>query len=299
MTLTGATSPALTGTASAAGAQGAWTFANRSPVNFTHMQSLNPTALSIGDAATTVGGAGSSPLSFAATLLAASAQPVSASYATADGSATAASGAYRPASGTVSFSPGATSQTIPVSALGRAAAHPPLSLKLALTSPVNAVLMRSAATGTITDSFVPPPPAVAPVLSHLTQTHTSWRKGTGLAAISSGAKRRPPVGTRFSFGLNEPASTTLAFNQSIPGRKTHGRCVAQTNKNRKSRACSRVVTRHTLRLAGHAGTNRISFQGRFSRTSALKPGRYTLVVTAVNAAGQRSRSSALTFTIVR
>jgi Calx-beta domain-containing protein len=301
MTLTGATSPALGGTASAAGAQGAWTFANRNPVNFSHMQSLNPTALSVGDAATTVGGSGSSPLSFAATLLAASAQPVSASYATADGSATAASGAYTPASGTVSFPAGTTSQTIPVSALGHATVRPPQTLTLALTGPVNAVLARAAATGTITDSFAPTstPPSVAPVLTHLTQTHTSWREGTALAVISHGAKRRPPVGTSFSFTLNESASITLAFNQNAPGRTTHGHCVAQTKKNRKSRACSRVLTRGTLRMTGHAGRNRISFQGRLSRTRTLKPGRYTLVITAMNAAGQSSRSSALTFTIVK
>jgi hypothetical protein len=262
------------------------------------MQSLNPTALSIGDAATTVGGTGSSPLSFTATLLAPSAQPVSASYATADGTATAASGAYTPASGTVSFPAGTTSQTVPVSALGRAAVHPPLTLTLALTSPVNALLSRGAGTGTITDSFVPTP-AVAPVLTHLTQTHPSWRAGRALAVISRAVKHRPPVGTRFSFGLNESASVPLVFNQSLPGRKTNGRCVAQTNKNRKSRACSRVVTRHTLRITGHAGTNRISFQGRFSRTSALKAGRYALVVTAMNAGGQRSRPSALSFTILK
>ncbi|HEY8764213.1 MAG TPA: hypothetical protein VIM18_08485 [Solirubrobacteraceae bacterium] len=162
---------------------------------------------------------------------------------------------------------------------------------------MNAVLARATATGTITDSFVPA--AVAPVLTHVTQTHTRWCEGTALAVISRSAKRRPPVGTRFSFSLNQSASATLAFTQSLPGRSTHGHCVAQTNKNRKSRACSRVVTRHTLRSAGHAGTNRVSFQGRFSRSSALKPGRYTLVVTAVNAAGRRSRSSALTFTIVK
>jgi hypothetical protein len=266
------------------------------------MQSLNPTALSVGDAATTVGGTGSSPLSFVATLLAASAQPVSAAYATADGSATAASGAYTPASGTVSFPAGTTSQTIPVSALGQATVHPPQTLRLALTSPTNAILARAVGIGTITDSFVKtptPPAAVAPVLTHLTQTHTRWREGTALAVISRGAKRRAPVGTGFSFGLNETASITLAFNQSAPGRKAHGRCVAQTQKNRKSGACSRVVMRHTLRMTGHAGTNRVSFQGRFSRTSALKRGLYTLVITATNSAGQRSRSSALTFTIVR
>jgi hypothetical protein len=58
MTLTGTTSPALTGATSPAGTQGTWTFANRRPVSFSHMQSLNPTAVSIGDAARPSEGAG-------------------------------------------------------------------------------------------------------------------------------------------------------------------------------------------------------------------------------------------------
>lgn len=300
MTLTGATAPGLSGTSSAAGAQGTWTFGNRQPVNFTHMQSLNPTALSVGDAGTTVGGGGGAPLSFPATLLAPSALPVSASYATADGSATAGSGAYTPASGAVSFPAGTTTQAIPVTALGQATVRPPRTLTLTLADPVNAVLARAVATGTITDSFVaaPPPPA-APVLTHLTQTHTRWRVGAALAVISREARRRPPVGTSFSFGLSESAVVTLAFSQRVPGRKTHGRCVVQSKQNRNSRACSRVVPRGTLRMTGHAGTDRISFQGRLSPAGRLKPGRYTLVVGAMNAAGQSSPSGTLTFTIVK
>jgi hypothetical protein len=59
------------------------------------------------------------------------------------------------------------------------------------------------------------------------------------------------------------------------------------------------VTRGSLWMTGHVGTNRIIFQGRFSRTGTLKPGRYTLAVTAANAAGRRARARALTFTIVK
>jgi hypothetical protein len=130
--------------------------------------------------------------------------------------------------------------------------------------------------------FPTPPVSVAPVLTHLAQTHTSWREGTALALIARSARRRAPVGTSFSFRLNEPAGLTFAFNQSVRGRRTHGRCVAETNTNRKSPACRRVVTQGTLRLTGHAGMNRITFQGRFSRAGTLKRGRYTLVLTAMN-----------------
>jgi hypothetical protein len=316
MNLAGASSAALSGTPSAVGAQGQWTFANRGSVSFSHMQSLNPTALSVGDAATTVGGSGSSSLLFPVSLLAPSAQPVSATYATADGTATAAAGAYQPASGTVFFPAGATNETVLVNALGTPTVHPPQTFVLALIEPVNALLAGATATGTITDSFLPTPPitpspavitlatvpspaTTTPVLSGLTQAHTIWREGKAQATLSRSARRRSAVGTSFAFSLNQSASVTLAFNQSAPGRNSHGRCVAQTNKNRKGRACSRAVTKGTLQMAAHAGMNRILFQGRFSRSGTLKPGRYTLVVAATNAAGQRSRSSTLTFTIVR
>jgi hypothetical protein len=99
-----------------------------------------------------------------------------------------------PASGTVSFPAATTSQTIPVTALGQTTVRSPQTLTLALSNPVNAVLARLAATGTITDTFAPAPTptAVAPVLTQLAQTHASWRDGSALAVISS-AKHRPPV----------------------------------------------------------------------------------------------------------
>jgi hypothetical protein len=300
MTLTGTTAPVLTGTPSAAGVQGAWSFANRNPVNFSHMQSLNPTAVSIGDASTTVGGSGSSPLVFPVTLLAPSTQPLNVSYASADGSARSASGAYQPASGTVSFPTGTTSQTISLTALGQPRAHAPQTVTVTLSSPLNAVLTRASATGTIIDSYTPPRvPPVAPVLTHLAQTRSTWRAGSALAVISRASPRRAPIGTRLSFVLNESARVTLAFSRRVPGRVSNGHCLAPTKRTAKHRACVLLVISGSLSLTGHAGTNRIDFQGRLTRTRTLKPGRYTLAVVAINAAGQRSRSSTLTFVIVK
>ena len=60
-----------------------------------------------------------------------------------------------------------------------------------------------------------------------------------------------------------------------------------------------LVARGTLPLTGHAGTNRIAFQGQISRRTRLRLGRYTLLLSAVNTAGQRSRTSTLSFTIVK
>ena len=319
MDLSGASAPVLGGSATASGVSGSWTFGNRSPVAFSNMQSLDPTALSIGDASTTVGGSGSSPLPFSATLLAPSTQPVSASYATADGTATAASGAYQPSSGTVTIPAGTPSGTIAITAFGQPVVRPPQTLSLTLTNPVNAVLARSTGTGTITDSYVTPPPAgpaapgpaapgpaapgpaasVRPVLTRLTQTHARWREGNALALISSRPRSRAPVGTIFSLRLSEAARLSLIFDRAVAGRSAHGRCVAETTHNRHGRTCRLVIAAGPLAFNGHAGTNKIAFQGRLSRRARLKLGRYDLQISAVNTAGQRSTAGTLAFTIVK
>jgi hypothetical protein len=71
--------------------------------------------------------------------------------------------------------------------------------------------------------------------------------------------------------------------------------VAQTSENRRKRACTRTLTRGTLSFSGHSGLNQVLFQGRLSRSKKLKPGRYTLIITATNSAG--NTTARLTFTI--
>jgi hypothetical protein len=58
------------------------------------------------------------------------------------------------------------------------------------------------------------------------------------------------------------------------------------------------VTAATLSFTGHSGTNTVIFQGRISGSKKLKPGHFVLSINATNAAGQRSRSQTLSFTIV-
>jgi hypothetical protein len=135
-----------------------------------------------------------------------------------------------------------------------------------------------------------------PVITAARESNRVWRAGNKLARIS---KRKPPVGTTFSFNLNERASVRFAFTQDMSGRKLGGRCVAQTKANRGKRACRLTLTRGTLSFTGHPGTNKIAFQGRLSRSKKLPPGTYTLRIVATNAAGQRSSAAQLKFTIVK
>jgi hypothetical protein len=139
--------------------------------------------------------------------------------------------------------------------------------------------------------------ALAPIVANATESHRRWREGNRLATISR--TRRPPVGTTFAFALNEQAGISLTFSQSLRGRRVNGKCVAQTRRNRRRHACQRTVIAGALSFTGHLGTNRVAFQGRLSQSRKLKPGGYTLAITAVNAAGQGSKPQTLSFTIVK
>jgi hypothetical protein len=138
--------------------------------------------------------------------------------------------------------------------------------------------------------------ASRPVLSGASQTNRTWREGNGLARYARKAK--PPIGTTFSFSLNQLATARLEFTQRASGRKAGRRCVAQTKHNSHKRRCTRTIRAGALSFAAHAGANTVRFQGRLSPTKKLKPGRYTLVITAAGASGQSAPQS-LNFTIVK
>ena len=141
------------------------------------------------------------------------------------------------------------------------------------------------------------PLPVAPILSGVGESANRWRAGNKLVQTSR-KSRRAPIGTTFSFVLNEAAQVRFAFTQRTAGRKAGGKCVAQTKRNRGKRRCTRAVPRGALVFQGHQGANAVRFQGRLSRTRKLKPGRYAVVITATNPAGQQSAASRLSFTVL-
>ena len=150
----------------------------------------------------------------------------------------------------------------------------------------------------LTDVFAPAPTAAALTLTNTSQTQPRrWRLGGKLATFAAAAK--PRVGTTFQFTLNETATVRFAFAQLLPGRKVNGKCVAQTARNRRSKACTRSVPVGSLSFNAGAGPHKLFFQGRLTRTRKLQPGTYTLTITATNAAGQRATKGPLrSFTIV-
>jgi hypothetical protein len=142
-------------------------------------------------------------------------------------------------------------------------------------------------------------PAVVPVrlaISGFEQTASRWTRGAAQPRVSS-AGGRSPVGTTFSFGLNEAAALSLEFGQLVPGRRVGGRCVAPRPANSSKPRCKRAVSAGSLPLSGHAGTNKVVFQGRLSRTRSLAPGTFEVVVNGRDARGVQAASRPLSFTI--
>ncbi|MGO8907026.1 MAG: alkaline phosphatase family protein [Solirubrobacteraceae bacterium] len=135
-----------------------------------------------------------------------------------------------------------------------------------------------------------------PALTNLAESSRVWREGRAFAVLAR-RPRLPPVGTTFSFTLNAPARVSLAFTQQVGGRTVKGKCVAPAKRTRLHHACKRTITRGTLSFTGHAGTNKVSFQGRISPSKKLGLGSYTLATMASNAAGRASDPGQLSFTI--
>jgi hypothetical protein len=112
--------------------------------------------ISIGDATVAEGNSGSTALPFPVTLAKGVPRPVTVSYATADGTATAGSD-YAAANGTVTFSPGETTKSIAVTVNGDTTFEPDETLTVTLSAPVNGVIAKASATGTITNDDVARP----------------------------------------------------------------------------------------------------------------------------------------------
>jgi hypothetical protein len=116
-----------------------------------------------------------------------------------------------------------------------------------------------------------PADTTAPVISGLHVTHRRFRLGTARTALA--AKRRAR-GTAFVFGLSEPARITISIAKGSRQRVT-------LTRNRATK-----------------GLNHVAFSGRTKR-GRLAPGRYRATVRATDAAGNRSKARAVTFTVVR
>jgi virginiamycin B lyase len=102
-------------------------------------------------------------------------------------------------------------------------------------------------------------------------------------------------GTEFRFALSEPARVSVKIERKARGRRVRGRCRAKASTGRRCtlwKSAGRSLTRQGLQ-----GPNSIAFSGRLGRR-ALKVGSYRALITATDAARNRSRTVKLGFAIV-
>jgi hypothetical protein len=143
------------------------------------------------------------------------------------------------------------------------------------------------------------PPARAAVVSRVSQSASRWRAGKALARLSRRA-RKLPVGTTFRFTLDKAATARFAFKLRKAGRRVGGRCRTPSRRNKGKRPCVRSLAAGSRSFSNaHAGANRVRFAGRLSRKKKLRPGNYTLTITATNGPGLVSVPKRLNFTIVK
>jgi hypothetical protein len=183
-----------------------------------------------------------------------------------------------PVLATVKIPPGTPAGSYPLTLTGTAAGKPTRVGTAALTVPP-----ASPGGGT--------PDTTAPVITAASLSRTRFRAGAAPTALGARAK----AGTKVRVSLSEPATLALRVDRLLAGRRREGRC------SRRARSGTRcTISRHraTLTRALAAGASSIAFSGRIG-SHKLAPGRYRIVLTATDAAGNRSRPERLGFRLVK
>jgi Tol biopolymer transport system component len=140
---------------------------------------------------------------------------------------------------------------------------------------------------------------VAPVLDRVALSEKRFRVGKPATATAAAAKKKKTaVGTQFSWRLSEPARVTLLIERATPGRRKGRACVKPTRKLRKAKKCTLWRPAGTLTRQSAAGATKLAFSGRIGKT-ALKPGSYRAVVSAVDPAGNKSAERTIAFRVVK
>lgn len=200
----------------------------------------------------------------------ASGKPVTVHYATSARSAGAGSD-YVARSGTLSIPAGAVGRTVNVGVIGDTRHEPDESFALKLSSARNASIRDTTGIAAIQDDDAA---NSAPRVTRYRVAPRVFR-----AARGGGSLAARPVGTRVSFRLSEPARVVFAVQRL---RRSHGRRY--------------VRLRGSFSHVSQAGRSTLRFTGRL-RHRRLAPGRYRLVIVAVDSQGLRSHARTVAFRI--
>ena len=122
------------------------------------------------------------------------------------------------------------------------------------------------------------PDRTAPIVSRLRSAHARFRVGARTTASIAAARRKAPTGTTFKLTVSERSTLVLTFK----GRAGRHRVAVPGIVVRTRRGPGSVAVPFTGRVGG----------------ARLKPGSYSASVTAIDAAGNRSRPATVSFKVV-
>jgi hypothetical protein len=228
-------------------------------------------SLSVRDVAVTEGsGRSANRAAFVVALSRASGKPITVRYATSSRSARAGID-FLGAAGTLSIPAGATQRVVAVSIIGDTRDEPDETFALTLSRPRNASIRDGTGVATIRDDDARNRAPRVTGYRLAPKVFRAARRGGSLAVAR--------VGTRVRYRLSEPA-----------------RVVFRVQRLRRDRGARYVLLRGSFSRRSRGGRNVVRFTGRLRR-HRLAPGRYRLVITAVDAQGLRSRSRAVSFRI--
>jgi acid phosphatase type 7 len=160
----------------------------------------------------------------------------------------------------------------------------------------------------------PPPDVTSPTISSVTVSPARFpvarkrTRGPGISnltvsrarfAVASRGAGAAKGGTTFRYVLSEAARVTVTVRRRSVGRRVGGKCRSRsrTRADRRREACIRYRPVGRFRQQGVAGRNTRWFSGWLGRHK-LGSGTFRAGFVATDAAGNRSRSTTVSFTIV-
>jgi PKD domain len=135
----------------------------------------------------------------------------------------------------------------------------------------------------------------APIISQLRSAHPRFRASTAATAQIARHKAKPPAGTVFTLNVDERSTLVYSISGRAAGRRAGHACIAGRKTGSRCRAS--VTPAPLIRTASGPGRVALSFSGRIG-AARLAPGSYLMSVTAIDAAGNRSRPATVAFTVV-
>jgi hypothetical protein len=134
-------------------------------------------------------------------------------------------------------------------------------------------------------------------VTHVVVSPGRFHRGRHAATISRA--KSGPIGTTISFQLSAAASVTLGFERAQLGVLVGRRCAPPGKGHTKGRHCTRYAAiSHTVVRNGHAGLNRIHFEGLLDGGTRLTPSGYRLSLSAHGTAGTAVAAQHPTFTLL-